>query len=200
VLDLIHADHARIRRLLAIAESAARRAEPARAPRMLSEAWDRAAVLLEADCDAEKEICYPVLSGAAGGATLIGEAKAEHDDIREAVAETRLQEAGSPAWWRGVTAAITATRDHFTHEEHGALAQMRHRTSPAQRGMLGRQWAAYMNAWAHDAGTGAGGSGRPGSGQTCHPAGGQAPAGVAAEPAVPRRQAVVPLPGADRRL
>jgi hypothetical protein len=150
------------------------------------------------DCDAEEEICYPVLYRAAGGATLIGEARAEHDDIREAVAETRLQEAGSPAWWRAVTAAITATRDHFTHEEHGALAQMRHRTSPAQRGMLGRQWAAYMNARARDAGTGAGeagGSGRPGSGQTCHPAGGQAPAGVAAEPAVPRRQAVVPLPG-----
>lgn len=76
---------------------------------MLSEAWDRAAVLLEANCDAEEEICYPVLSGAAGGAPLIGEARAEHDDIREAVAETRLQEAGSPAWWRAVTAAIIAT-------------------------------------------------------------------------------------------
>jgi hypothetical protein len=119
VLDLIHADHARIRRLLATAESAARRAEPARAPRMLSEAWDRAAVLLQADCDAEEEICCP-------------------------------------AWWRAVTAAITATREHFTHEEHGALAQIRHRTSPAQRRTLGRQWAAYMNARARDAGTGAG--------------------------------------------
>ena len=156
VLDLIHADHARIRRLLATAESAARRAEPARAPRMLSEAWDRAAVLLQADCDAEEEICYPVLFGAAGAAALTGEARAEHDDIRAAVAEARLQEAGSPAWWRAVTAAITATREHFTHEEHGALAQIRHRTSPAQRRTLGRQWAAYMNARARDAGTGAG--------------------------------------------
>jgi Hemerythrin HHE cation binding domain len=100
VLDLIHADHARIRRLLATAESAARRAEPARAPRMLREAWDRAAVLLEADCDAEEEICYPVLYRAAADAALIGEARADHDDIREAIAETRLAEAGSPAWWR----------------------------------------------------------------------------------------------------
>jgi anti-anti-sigma factor len=168
------------------------------APRMLSEAWDRAAVLLQADCDAEEEICYPVLFGAAGGAALTGEARTEHDDIREAVAETRLHEAGSQAWWRAVTAAISATRDHFTHEEHAALAQIRHRTSPAQRRTLGRQWAAYMNARARDAGTGAGEAGdssRSGSGQTRHPAGGQAPVGMAAEPAVPRRQAVVPLPG-----
>lgn len=50
---------------------------------MLREAWDRAAVLLEADCDAEEEICYPVLYRAAGGAALIAEARAEHDDIRE---------------------------------------------------------------------------------------------------------------------
>ncbi len=47
----------------------------ARAPRMLSEAWDRAAVLLEADCDAEEEICYPVLSGAARRDTAAGGGK-----------------------------------------------------------------------------------------------------------------------------
>jgi anti-anti-sigma factor len=118
---------------------------------MLREAWDRAAVLLEADCDAEEEICYPVLYCAAGGAALIVEARAEHDDIREAIAETRLAEAGSPAWWRAVTAAITATRDHFTREDQGPLTEIRHRTSPAQRRTLGRRWAAYMTARAREA-------------------------------------------------
>lgn len=197
MLDLIHADHARIRRLLATAESAARRAEPARPPQMLIEAWDRAAVLLEAVCDAEEEVCYPALYRAAGGAALCRQARAEHDDIREAIAETRLQEAGSPAWWRAVTAVITATRDHFTGEEHGALAQVRHRTSPAQRRTLGRQWAAYMNARARDARTGAGDaadSRPPGPSQTRPAAAGQAPMGTAAEPAAARRRAVVALP------
>jgi anti-anti-sigma factor len=193
VLDLIHADHARIRRLLATAESAARRGESARAPRMLREAWDRAAVLLEADCDAEEEICYPVLYRAAGGAALTGEARAEHDDIREAIAETRLAEAGSPAWWLAVTAAITAAGDHLTREEHGAMAQIRNRTSPAQRRTLGRQWAAYMNARAREAESGAD-SRRPGPGQRCHAAGGKALTGMAAEPATARRHPVVALP------
>lgn len=196
MLDLIHADHARIRRLLATAESAARRGEPARVPRMLSEVWDGAAVLLEADCDAEEEVCYPALYRAAGGAALTGQARAEHDDIREAIAETRLHEPGSPPWWRAVTAAVAAAQDHFTREEHGALAQLRHRTSPAQRRTLGRQWAAYMNARARDAGTGAGeaaNSRRPGPSQICHAAG-QASTRMAAEPAAARRQAVLALP------
>jgi hypothetical protein len=151
VLDLIHADHARIRRLLATVESVARREDPARARRILSEAWDRAADLLEADCSAEEEICYPELYRAATGAGLISKAKAEHDELREAVAEARLQDTASPAWWKAVTAVIKLSGPHFADEEHGLLAEIRHRTDLAQRSTLGQQWAAFMNARARDA-------------------------------------------------
>jgi anti-anti-sigma factor len=192
VLDLIRADHARIRRLLASAESAARRGEPADARWVLGEAWDRAAALLEADCDAEEEIWYPVLSGAAGYAALIREARADHDDIREAVAEARLQEAGSPAWWRAVIAAITATQDHFAREEHGALAELTHCTSPAQRRALGQQWVAFLNARARDARSDADGR-RPEPPQMRGTAAGQVP-GEITEAAIARRQEVVALP------
>ncbi|MGI9006799.1 MAG: hemerythrin domain-containing protein [Streptosporangiaceae bacterium] len=116
----ILADHARIRRLFAALGDAARCDDPAWARWMLSEAWQRAAALLEAHCDAGEEICYPALhDGRRAAAARIDDAIADHGDIREAAAEARLQDVGSPAWWRAVTAAITATQDHFAREERG---------------------------------------------------------------------------------
>jgi hypothetical protein len=83
--------HARIQRLLTALGDAARCEEPGRARWMLSEIWDRVIAQLGRHCDTE--------------------------DIRRAIAQTRLHDVGGQAWWRAVTAAITAIQNHVGWEE-----------------------------------------------------------------------------------
>ncbi|HXL88304.1 MAG TPA: hypothetical protein VN969_04860 [Streptosporangiaceae bacterium] len=83
--------HARIQRLLTALGDAARCEEPGRARWMLSEIWDRVIAELGRHCDTE--------------------------DIRRAIAQTRLHDVGGQAWWRAVTAAITAIQNHVGREE-----------------------------------------------------------------------------------
>lgn len=149
VVQLILANHARIRRLLDTVNSAARY-DPTRA-RLLAEVWDRAADLLSLDCDAEEEICYPALFGVTGLAAEIGDGMADHEDIRMAIDETRIQETGSSPWWRAVTATAHISDRHFTWEQRSVLPEVRRHTSPSQRRTLGRQWAAFATARSLDA-------------------------------------------------
>lgn len=152
IVELIRADHARIRRLLAVFDSAARWQDPTRALRMVTEAWDRAADLLGLHCDAEEEICYPALfATTAGNAAVIGDATADHDDIRMAIDETRMHGAGSPPWWRAVTGAASICDSHFSWEEKDVLPEIQRRISPAQGRVLGQQWTAYIYAQKRDA-------------------------------------------------
>jgi hypothetical protein len=152
IIDLILADHARVRRLFAVLEDAARYGDQPGARGMLSEAWARLAGLLELHADAEEEICYLALFGQEAQASAgLQDAIAGHGDIREAVREAGLHEVGGKAWWRAVTAAVRASSDHMASEEQGVLADFRRRAHREVRDALGRQWAAFTAARNRDA-------------------------------------------------
>lgn len=152
IIELILADHRRIRMLLGALGGAARNGEDPGATCMLTPVWDRLAGLLELHAEAEEEICYLAMFGPGpDAAARMQDAIADHDDIREAVAEARLHPPGSAAWWRAVTAARRASSDHIAREERGALAAFGRRATPALRDELGRQWAPFIAARTLDA-------------------------------------------------
>jgi hypothetical protein len=151
IIDLIMADHRRIRRLCLTLGSMARRAGDSGAGWMLAHVWQRLAGLLEAHTRAEEEICYlPVFGSGQGAAERRREAIADHDDLREAIREASLQPAGSPPWWRAVSAALEATASHLDREGRAVQDGLTALTM-SQRRSLGRQWSAFIAAWTLDA-------------------------------------------------
>jgi hypothetical protein len=157
IVDLIMDDHARIRRLFAALDSAARYRESTAdigkhtpGQRMLNEAWARLARSLELHTEAEEEICYPHVPAAREPTPALAECCADHRDIREALADARLREPGSRAWWRAVAAARTACGRHFPAEEQNVLAPF-HRCSPPElRKDLARRWRTFILARLRD--------------------------------------------------
>jgi len=142
--ELIVAEHARILRLFRALDDLARRGDSAVAHLALSQVWARLASLLEVHTRAEEEICFPVVFGS--GASTVGlveTATADHDDIREAVAEARLLEVGSARWWQLISAIHAACTEHFASEEQGPLAQACGSLPPGKSKVLVRQWAAF---------------------------------------------------------
>lgn len=73
-----------------------------------------------------------------------------HQDIREIIAETRPQPAGSARWWGLVTATLDASARQADYEEHGPPADCRRRAGPALRDQLARRWRAFGEAWIRD--------------------------------------------------
>jgi hypothetical protein len=151
VIDLILADHRRIRRLQGALRDLARSGD-ADTRCGLAEAWQRLAELLEAHCAAEEEICHLAMFGAGPKSTTQAmEAVADHDDIREAIGEADLESVGSPCWWRAVSAALNVSARHMDTEERGMLADCGRRWSAAKRRKLGLQWSRYIAARRRDA-------------------------------------------------
>lgn len=141
--ELIVTEHARILRLFRALDDLARRGDSV-TRWGLSQVWARLANLLEVHTRAEEEICFPLVFGTgAGSLGLVETATADHDDIREAVAEARLLEAGSARWWQLVSALHTACAEHFASEEQGPLAQICGSLPPEESKVLVRQWAAF---------------------------------------------------------
>ncbi|MGI8445611.1 MAG: hemerythrin domain-containing protein [Streptosporangiaceae bacterium] len=98
IVDLILADHARMRGLFAALDGAAGREEHPGTPGMPSQAWARLTGLLELHAVAEEKICYPALFGYRQHTSAeLNAAIADHNEIREAVHEARLLDAGSEA-------------------------------------------------------------------------------------------------------
>lgn len=152
VIELIMADHRRIRRLGQALDDAVRRSDRYSADWMLSQFWQRLAGLLEAHARAEEEICYLSMFGpGAHAAERRREAIADHDDIREAIGEASLQRTGSALWWRASGDALTVAAEHMEREERGVLADCLPRLTLTRRRELGRQWSAFLAAWTRDA-------------------------------------------------
>jgi len=152
IVELILADHARIRRLFAVLDDAVRSAGQPGACEMLSQAWARLEGLIELHAAAEEEICYLALFGHGTGAMAeLQSAIADHDDIREGAREAALHEVGSGAWWRAVTAVKRASTEHMASEEQGVLADFRRRARPTLRDDLARRWVAFILARTRDA-------------------------------------------------
>jgi hypothetical protein len=142
--ELIFAEHARILRLFGALDGVVRRGEPAVMRLALGQIWTRLAGLLEVHCMAEEEVCFPLVSGSGALAqNFVAEATADHDDLREALAEARLLEAGSSRWWQVITAARAACAQHFASEERGPVAEFCRSVPPETSKLLVRRWTAF---------------------------------------------------------
>lgn len=152
VMDLILADHRRIRRLQGALRDLARSGDDADVRWRLAPLWQRLADLLEAHCAVEEEICHPAIFGSGPQATAgTLEAVADHDDIREAIMEAHLEPIGSAGWWRAVRATLVISTQHMDAEERGILADCNHRWSASQRQKLGLEWSKFIAARLRDA-------------------------------------------------
>lgn len=152
IIELVMADHRRIRRLLDSLENAARYSKHPGPGWMLGHTWQRLADLLEAHTQAEEEICYlPLFGRGVEAVAQMREAADDHGDIREAICEAALQPAGSALWWHAVRAALAMTGEHLDREERRALARCQAKLSASQRHELGRQYSGFLAAWTLDA-------------------------------------------------
>lgn len=165
IVELILADHRRIRRLLNAVEDAARYS---RQPGVscLPAVWRRLAELLGQHAEATHEIFYPALCWhGAGNAAEAEEAAADLADIQEAIREGELGPIASARWWRAAAAAARLTREHIAREERGLLPALVQTATPQLREQVGRQWTAFIIARMRDAGAeGADGTPTVGSG------------------------------------
>jgi len=152
IIEVILADHKRIRRMLGALDDAASYGEDPCAGWMLAPVWCRLAGLLELHAEAEEEICYLALFGQGRPRPRrCQDAVADHDDFRQEVREAGLHAAGSALWWRAVASALWASGDHVAREQRGALAAFGRRAAPALRNELCRQWAVFIAARTRDA-------------------------------------------------
>jgi hypothetical protein len=152
IVELVMADHRRIRRLCGVLEDAIRWSDDFGPGWMLANAWERLAVLLDGHTRAEEEICYlPMFQRLPLGAESRREAINDHSDIREAIGEAYLQDVGSVPWWRAVRAVLATSIDHLDREECEALAEALPRLTMVRRWELGSQWRAFIGAWRLDA-------------------------------------------------
>lgn len=148
IIELIMADHRRIRRLIQALQDAARRGDPGWT---LGDAWRQLANLLNVHTRAEEEICYlPMFGSGPHGIAEMQNAVDCHEDIREVIAETALHAPGSPPWWRAVRAILAAVHDHLEREEHDLRTGRLPRLTAAEHRELGRQWTAFTAAWRQD--------------------------------------------------
>jgi Hemerythrin HHE cation binding domain len=152
VIELIMADHRRIRRLRAVLDDAVRCGGESGSGWMLAHVWQRLAGLLEAHTRAEEEICYLPMFGSGPLADERRQAAAaDHDDIRAAISEAALQPAGSARWWSAARAVLAISADHLEREERDMLDGWQARLTMSRRRELGRQWLGFMAALRLDA-------------------------------------------------
>jgi len=154
IAELILAVHTRVGSLFAALDRSVVSGRSARVPSALMPVWAAAAELLVLNAEAEEEICFPAIFGnGPEGLAATNRAIADHDDIREAICEARLNDAGSSAWWRAVNATRKASSNHFTGPEISALILFG-RCGPADlRQTLGRYWINFIAARLRDSET-----------------------------------------------
>lgn len=147
VIDVIYADHRRIRRMQHALGQVDRHRSTLACRRVLARVWDRLAFLIEVNADGEEEICHlPMYGRSAPGLERIYDAVADLDDIRAAVAEACSQPAGSAAWRRAAEAALIVNSQHLDYRERGPLADFARRAPRPLREQLGGQLLAFTAA------------------------------------------------------
>jgi hypothetical protein len=151
VIDLVLAGHQRIRLLQQALAGAGRPGGESDSAWALAIVWDRLADMIEVQAAAEQEVCYlPMAAASCWTQEQMSNAVADLDEIREAVTEARLETVGSRAWWRAVTAALSACAAHFGRQEEGVLADFGRRADRRLRQQLGGQWSAFIAAQVRD--------------------------------------------------
>ena len=100
--------------------------------------WGELAQFLEVHAAAEEAVFYPELLRIAdedGEETK--DAVGDHNDIRDAVAESARHEAGSEPWWKAVGDARAANTEHMGEEEDEVLPDFRRAASLEKRDEVG---------------------------------------------------------------
>ncbi len=145
ITELITSDHHEQRRMFALLDDM-HRGDPGAAAAV----WTRLRILLEVHAEAEERLFYPELLKIGTGAGDKDSAAAEtrdavkdHNDIRDAIAETTRHEAGSERWWAGVAATRKANGDHMAEEERESLADFRQSAPVAVRHELGQAFVSF---------------------------------------------------------
>ena len=113
-------------------------------PDQLSGVWAPLADRLEVHAVAEEELFYPRLLHVGEEALEETEdAITDHNDITEAVKQSRDVEVGTDDWWAAVAAARDSNSSHTAEEERGALPDFRATASEDVRLEIGAAWLAY---------------------------------------------------------
>lgn len=148
IMDLIVADHRRIRRLGGVLRDTGKESHGiGSSARVLGEVWARLADLIDLHLGAEQEVCLPAFYGTdPSGREQRKDLIAEHENIRNAMQEASLQPAGSVTWWLAAADALSACNAAFRREEQHTLPKFARHADDAQRCHLARQWQAYMAA------------------------------------------------------
>lgn len=160
IVELIMADHRRIRRLCSAVYDAARPGGQPGPDWMLGHVWQRLADLLVAHTRAEEQTCYASVPGASPRATAQAanradrrgrDPMADHEDIRKLIGEASQHPVGSAPWWHAVSTVIEVSTEHHEREEREILPRYVKGLALSRRKELGRQWCAFMAAWKWDA-------------------------------------------------
>ncbi len=119
-------------------------------PTTLSPVWERLKVLLEVHAEAEELFFYPQLLriGAGPGkqhgpADETSDAIKDHNEIRDAIAQTDSHPVGSKDWWAGVRATRTANGDHMAEEERDDLVDFRRQAGLQLRHDIAVEFTVY---------------------------------------------------------
>ncbi|GGL85516.1 hemerythrin domain-containing protein [Nakamurella endophytica] len=148
IVDLIYEDHDWFRRHFFYLDDAKTEDE-------LRAVWEPLAVRLDMHADAEETVFYPALlrKGWAGDPEDETEdAIDDHNEIRDAVADSRRHPVGSPEWFEAVGKARTENGEHLDEEEREALPDFIKSSTPQLRHELAMQWLQFYHR--HPAGKG----------------------------------------------
>jgi hypothetical protein len=100
--------------------------------------WGELARFLETHAAAEEAVFYPeLLRRADPDGEETEDAIGDHNDIREAIAESAKHEVGTAQWWTAVDRARSANTEHMGEEEDEGLADFRRHAPLDQRHALG---------------------------------------------------------------
>jgi hypothetical protein len=142
IISLIYEDHDWFRRRFFDLDDATSKED-------LAAIWEPLATRLDTHAQAEEEVFYPVLLkvGDAGDPEEeTDDAIGDHNEIRDAVAESRRHEVGSHAWYEAVGKARTENGEHLDEEEREAIPDFVKSSTLEQRHDLAMQWFRFWAA------------------------------------------------------
>lgn len=146
IIELIYADHDWLRRQFFRLDDATSDAE-------LQAIWSVLSARLDAHAEAEEAVFYPALLKH-GGRDDPGnpegdpqdeteDAITDHNDIRDAVRESRRHEPGSAQWFEAVNTARKENGSHLDEEEREAMPDFIKSATLELRHQLGMQWLRF---------------------------------------------------------
>jgi hypothetical protein len=139
IIELIYRDHDWFRRQFFHLDEAA-------SPEELTAVWEPLATRLETHADAEETVFYPQLLARGDNGDPADETEdaiKDHNKIRDAVAEARRHDIGSPDWFEAVGRARKENGEHLDEEEREAIPDFIKSTTLQLRHDLAMSWLQF---------------------------------------------------------